>query len=68
MLIPRLGCIEAQHFSPTHITNPVALRQRVPDLTIAQATFDHNIVALALDYAVGAGVIAANPLLFSEAS
>ncbi|MEV0299100.1 hypothetical protein [Nocardia sp. NPDC050710] len=62
VLIPRLGRIEAHKFSPDDITHPTDQKACSSDIEIADAAFDHNILALALECAVQCGAIAVNPL------
>lgn len=62
VLIPRLGALQAQQLSAHSIVGSEALDPQAADVVVAEASFDHDIVALALEDAVGEGVILSNPL------
>ncbi|MBF6332347.1 hypothetical protein [Nocardia transvalensis] len=62
VLIPRLGCLEVQDLSGGCPIGPEVLGSSASDVAIAQAAFDHDIVAMALEQAVTEGAISSNPL------
>ncbi|NQE89324.1 hypothetical protein [Nocardia terpenica] len=62
VLLPRLGYLQAQQLSSYNIVGSEALEPQPADDIIAESTFDHDIVALALEDAVRQGVLLSNPL------
>lgn len=63
VLITRLGYIAAQKFSAAHLRGMAMCTVGNSAEVQAQAAFNHDLVAVALDRAVNDGLIVANPLL-----